>query len=237
MLLKYILFVSLLINLLSANVHRYDDSRYLQEINEERYDNRYQQPQEIIDDEYRGSMRKVNNHQPHRPSTLPLKRVTPPKRYILQNGVRKFSDEDQLKIINKDEFDEINTLSKDLAIPYNARIKVEVNIASQRMSIYANGKRYYRWKVSTGRWKYPTPRGYYRPQFLKRMHYSKKYDNAPMPHSVFFKGGYAIHGTNSISRLGRKASHGCIRLHPRNAKKLFGLIKSRGKHNISIVVR
>jgi lipoprotein-anchoring transpeptidase ErfK/SrfK len=69
------------------------------------------------------------------------------------------------------------------------------------------------------------------------MHYSRKYHNSPMPWSVFFKGGYAIHGTNAIRRLGRPASHGCIRVHPRNAKKLYQLIKRYGKQNTRIIIR
>jgi lipoprotein-anchoring transpeptidase ErfK/SrfK len=66
---------------------------------------------------------------------------------------------------------------------------------------------------------------------------SLKYDRAPMPHSIFFRGGYAIHGTNHVKSLGRPASHGCIRLHPSNAKKLFKLVKTSGPSNTRIVVQ
>jgi hypothetical protein len=45
-----------------------------------------------------------------------------------------------------------------------------------------------------------------------------------MPHSIFFHNGYAIHGTTEIKRLGRIASHGCVRLHPENAEKLYSLV-------------
>jgi lipoprotein-anchoring transpeptidase ErfK/SrfK len=68
------------------------------------------------------------------------------------------------------------------------------------------------------------------------MHYSSKYENSPMPHSVFFKGGYAIHGTGYIRSLGRPASHGCIRLAPGNAATLYGLIRQYGKGGTSIVI-
>ena len=58
-----------------------------------------------------------------------------------------------------------------------------------------------------------------------------------MPHSVFFHGGYAIHGTEDIKHLGQIASHGCVRLHPKNAKKLFDLVNDYGMKNAKIVVQ
>ena len=105
-----------------------------------------------------------------------------------------------------------------------AKVTAKIDISSQRMYVYQNGRRIYSWKVSTGRGRYRTPTGNYRPTVMRRMHYASKYNNAPMPHSIFFRGGYAIHGTNHIRRLGRPASHGCIRLHPANAKKFFDLV-------------
>ena len=72
---------------------------------------------------------------------------------------------------------------------------------------------------------YRTPNGTYRPQRLARKWFSRKYDWSPMPYSIFFDGGYAIHGSYEISHLGRPASHGCIRLHPENAAVLFALVK------------
>ena len=68
------------------------------------------------------------------------------------------------------------------------------------------------------------------------MHYSRKYDNSPMPNSIFFLGGYAIHGTGYIKSLGRPASHGCIRLHPQNAAKLFSLVKKYGMRSTRITI-
>ena len=116
-----------------------------------------------------------------------------------------------------------------------ATIVAKVDVSQQVMRVYVNGKRYYTWRVSTGRGRYRTPRGSYRPTFLKRMHYSSKYNNSPMPWSIFFKGGYAVHGTNYIKRLGRPASHGCIRLHPAAARELFNLVKrNRGRSRIVI---
>jgi len=81
------------------------------------------------------------------------------------------------------------------------------------------------WKVSTARKGYRTPSGTFYPYSLQPMHYSKKYDNAPMPHSIFFNGGYAIHATPHVGALGRPASHGCVRLSPANARTLYGIVK------------
>ena len=53
---------------------------------------------------------------------------------------------------------------------------------------------------------------------------------------IFFHGGYAIHGSYEINRLGGPASHGCIRLHPANATALFELVKSEGMAATTIVV-
>ena len=117
-----------------------------------------------------------------------------------------------------------------------AKVVARIDLSQQRMSVYVGGRRQYSWRVSTARRGYRTPLGSFRPKVLKRMHYSSKYNNSPMPHSVFFLGGYAIHGTGHISRLGRRASHGCVRLHPRNARRLFSLIRAYGMANTRLQV-
>lgn len=94
----------------------------------------------------------------------------------------------------------------------------------------------YQFPVSTAKKGYHTPTGTFRPYSLQPMHYSKKYDNAPMPHSIFFSGGYAIHATPHTRNLGRPASHGCVRLHPDNAAFLYEVVKhDRGRTVIRIV--
>jgi lipoprotein-anchoring transpeptidase ErfK/SrfK len=95
---------------------------------------------------------------------------------------------------------------------------------------------YYEWNVSTGRKGYNTPRGVFQPYHMAKMHYSRKYDNAPMPNSIFFLDGYAIHATEDLKRLGRPASHGCIRLHPQNAKWLYRIVSEYGKENTTILI-
>ena len=121
------------------------------------------------------------------------------------------------------------------ATPASAAIKITVDISDQTMTV-DTGSYFssYRWKVSTARPGYVTPPGSYKPYLLKKMHYSAKYDNAPMPNSVFFHGGYAIHATNFVKSLGRPASHGCVRLDPRNAAKLYDLIHHAGMAETSI---
>jgi lipoprotein-anchoring transpeptidase ErfK/SrfK len=118
-----------------------------------------------------------------------------------------------------------------------AGIVARVDISTQTMTVTENGRVLYSWSVSTGRSPYRTPRGSFRPTRLHKMWYSRKYDNAPMPHSIFFHGGYAIHGTEHVGSLGRPASHGCVRLHPSNARTLYNLVRAHGTGNTRIVLQ
>ena len=88
----------------------------------------------------------------------------------------------------------------------------------------------------TARSGYRTPTGSYRPQRMYKKYFSRKYDNAPMPYSIFFHGGYAIHGTNHLKALGRPASHGCVRLHPENAAQLYSMVQRAGSGNTRIKI-
>jgi lipoprotein-anchoring transpeptidase ErfK/SrfK len=117
-----------------------------------------------------------------------------------------------------------------------AAVQVHVDIGSQSMSVRVNGFPYAYWKVSTGRAGYSTPRGSFGVQRMAKVYYSRKYDNSPMPNSVFFHGGYAIHGTGYIRNLGRPASHGCVRLHPQNAARLFALVQKYGPRRTRITL-
>jgi lipoprotein-anchoring transpeptidase ErfK/SrfK len=119
----------------------------------------------------------------------------------------------------------------------SAAVVARVDISSQRMQVFIDGELAYSWAISSARKGYVTPRGSYRPTVLKRMHYSSKYENSPMPHSIFFRGGYAIHGTGYVKQLGRPVSHGCVRLHPRNAATLFSLVKAYGMKNTRIIIQ
>ena len=121
-----------------------------------------------------------------------------------------------------------------VASPAAADLRAEIDLSDQRLRVYVNGWLRHEWKISTARRGYRTPVGNYRPIRLERTWYSRKYDLAPMPYSVFFHGGYAIHGTGHIKGLGRPASHGCIRLHPDNAARLYSMVQQYGAGNTSI---
>jgi hypothetical protein len=116
-----------------------------------------------------------------------------------------------------------------------AAVVITVDKTSQRLSVAVDGAPQYEWPVSTARRGYRTPNGTYKPQRLERKWFSREYDWSPMPYSIFFDGGYAIHGSYEISHLGRPASHGCIRLHPEQAAILFKLVKAHVK-DTSIVI-
>ena len=113
-------------------------------------------------------------------------------------------------------------------------IQIVVDITTQEMTVASDGRTIYTFDVSTGRKGYGTPTGNFKPIRMHKMWYSSKYENAPMPHSIFFYGGYAIHGTTDIAHLGQVASHGCVRLHPENAELLFQLVDKIGMKNTKI---
>jgi lipoprotein-anchoring transpeptidase ErfK/SrfK len=107
----------------------------------------------------------------------------------------------------------------------SAEIIIAINKSTQSMSVIVDGDHRYTWPVSTGVG--GTPSGSYRPQSLDRNHRSGLYGGAPMPHSIFYSRNFAIHGTTAIGRLGTRASHGCIRLHPSNAATLYAMVQQQ----------
>jgi hypothetical protein len=110
-----------------------------------------------------------------------------------------------------------------------ANVSITVDKNAQQMTVAVDGVERYRWPVSTGIPSYETPNGSYRTFRMEEDHYSKEFDDAPMPHSIFFtKIGHAIHGTESESRLGTPASHGCVRLSRANATTLYDLVQKEG---------
>ena len=115
-------------------------------------------------------------------------------------------------------------------------LEARVSLSMQTMTVRIHGRVLYRWKVSTARKGYVTPRGSWRPKRMHRMWYSRKYDMSPMPYSVFYHGGYAIHGTGAVKKLGRPASHGCVRLQTGNAATFYTLVREIGMDNTRIVV-
>src|SRR3954447_25736651 len=118
-----------------------------------------------------------------------------------------------------------------------ANVAITVDKNSQTMTVAVDGVERYRWPVSTGIPSYETPSGNFRTFRMEEDHYSKEFDDAPMPHSIFFtKQGHAIHGTDSVGRLGSPASHGCVRLSRDNASKLYALVKEEGVLNTTVTL-
>lgn len=118
-----------------------------------------------------------------------------------------------------------------------AELRVAIDKSRQTMTVTIDGRRRHVWPVSTGLKDYDTPSGSYRPFRMEESHFSREWDDAPMPHSIFFtRTGHAIHGTTHGRQLGRAASHGCVRLAPGNAKTLFGLVKTHGLGETRITV-
>lgn len=117
------------------------------------------------------------------------------------------------------------------------RIIARVSISNQMMEVYHEGRKLYEWPVSTARKGKVTPVGQWRgAQWLSKNHRSSLYNNAPMPYAIFFNGNYAIHGTDQVSKLGRPASAGCVRLHTDNARVLFNMVRAEGKQSLKVVV-
>jgi hypothetical protein len=121
--------------------------------------------------------------------------------------------------------------------PAQAAILITIDKAAQKMTVDVDGATRWIWPVSTGRRGYDTPTGSFRPFRLEEDHYSKEWDDAPMPYSIFFTGeGHAIHGSYETRNLGRRASHGCVRIAPKNAAKLFTLVQREGLEKARVVV-
>src|SRR5262245_43481932 len=118
-----------------------------------------------------------------------------------------------------------------------ASVQISINKVSQRMTVSVNGVPKYTWLVSTGGRGYATPSGSYTPFRMEPDHYSKEWDDAPMPHSIFFTPvGHAIHGSPHTKRLGSPVSHGCVRLAPNNAAILYALVEKAGMRNTRVIV-
>jgi hypothetical protein len=117
-----------------------------------------------------------------------------------------------------------------------AGVLISINKSTQQLSVSVDGMPRYLFTVSTGRAGYGTPNGTYHPEWMAKSWFSKRYYNSPMPHSIFFHRGYAIHGSYEINKLGGPASHGCVRLHPEDANVLYALVQREGMAATTIVV-
>jgi hypothetical protein len=123
-----------------------------------------------------------------------------------------------------------------IAGPARANVLITVDKDVQQMTVKVDGQLRWTWPVSTGIARYDTPNGEYTAFRMEAEHFSKEWDDAPMPHSIFFtRQGHAIHGSFH-SKLGRPASHGCVRLSPKNAAALYALVRDQGLPNTKVVI-
>ena len=121
--------------------------------------------------------------------------------------------------------------------PNGSTVLINIDKASQKMAVFLDDVQLYEWPVSTGLSGYTTPSGNYTARSMNEIWYSRQWDDAPMPHAVFFtKGGHAIHGTYEVTRLGKPASHGCVRLSPQNAATLYALVAKTGLKNTQVLL-
>src|SRR6202167_1886350 len=128
-------------------------------------------------------------------------------------------------------------LALPLASVAHADIVINIDKNAQQMSVSVDGAPRYTWPVSTGRPGYDTPNGTFKVNRMDADHFSQEWDNAPMPHTMFFDmRGHAIHGFFDVKHLGLAVSHGCVRLAPANATVLFNLVKAEGMANTSVTI-
>ena len=120
--------------------------------------------------------------------------------------------------------------------PPKPTLLVDIDLSTQRMTVSENGAAKYTWAISSARSGYRTPTGSFKPTWMSKMWYSRQYDMAPMPHAVFFSGGVAIHATYATGMLGNPASHGCVRLAPKNAATFYSLVAKHSKDLTRIAV-
>jgi hypothetical protein len=128
-------------------------------------------------------------------------------------------------------------LALPFAAPAHADILISIDKTTQSMSVVVDGAPRYMWPVSTGRPGYDTPNGTFKPNRMDADHFSQEWDNAPMPHTIFFDmHGHAVHGFFDVKHLGLAVSHGCVRLSPTNAATLFSLVKAEGMGQTTVIV-
>src|SRR5450631_691327 len=119
--------------------------------------------------------------------------------------------------------------------PAQAELFISIDKSAQQMTVTVDGTELYVWPVSTGAPGYDTPSGAFKPFRMERDHFSREWDDAPMPHSIFFTlDGHAIHGSNHVRQIGTPASHGCVRLEPGNAAILWDLVKQQKMANTRV---
>ncbi len=223
--LKLILFFLLLLTTFSTTIQAYTYTQ-MRQIDRKIYVAVTQQG--MLEKRLRVERKKVFNRSRVRAYEKTIRKI---HREELQYRAQKRKIQKKIRVIEAREDAKIANLA---SIPGD--IHIRVSRYNQTMKVYKGKKLIYTWLVSTGKKGYTTPMGNYKPYYTVRMHYSRKWNMSPMPYSVFYYKGYAIHGTNYASRLGSRASHGCIRLSTRNARKVYNLAKRFGYRRMHIQV-
>ena len=133
--------------------------------------------------------------------------------------------------------DRANVCAGSVLVEAEPAILIDIDKSTQHMTVFVDGVERFNWPVSTGKTGYSTPSGSYTPTSMNEIWYSKEWDNAPMPHAIFFmKDGHAIHGSYEVKHLGKAVSHGCVRIAPPNATLLYDLVKKTGMKNTQVVL-
>ncbi len=116
-----------------------------------------------------------------------------------------------------------------------AAVVAKVDLSSQKMNVFVNGKKKYSWSIASGKRGWRTPTGSFTPITTYRARYVKRW-NMTLPYAVVLtSGGIAVHGSNGP--MGSPRSHGCIRLSVANAAKFYGLVGKYGKWGTKVTVR
>ena len=116
-------------------------------------------------------------------------------------------------------------------------VTATVDLSEQRMRVYVDGKKQHTWVVSTGKQGWRTKPGSYTPFAQREKFYSSKW-RMSLPYLTFIgRDGTAIHGTYLTKKLGRPASHGCIRLSISNAAKFYKLVEQHGFWSTNVIVK
>jgi lipoprotein-anchoring transpeptidase ErfK/SrfK len=181
---------------------------------------------------------------------LKEKLVEEQKKYFNLSRIRSYEDlikeyqakelkvrqqKDELVRIQQQKDEQMKAIERQIP-SLSGDVFVKVDLSEQIMNVYKGDTLIYSWFVSTAVDGHVTPTGQFKPYHTEKMHFSKQYYNSPMPYAVFFKEGFAIHGTEYVRSLGYKASHGCVRLHTDNANKLYSLVLKHGYDHTNIKI-
>ncbi len=113
------------------------------------------------------------------------------------------------------------------AAPATGTLVITIDLEARVISAFRDGHEIGTAVALLGTPSHPTPTGTFPVLNKSREHFSRKYNNAPMPHSLWLTNtGIAIHGSPVTNGY---ASHGCIGVPDPFAEKLFAATKRGDK--------